>query len=668
MFLLYDVNFGEGFNLRRDVYMRVANAVRSLRESGHNYVLVLPPWGRLQHWQRMQVALPWRLFFDVHSLNRFIPVIEFEDFLEETENIPIDQVLYLQHYEEGWGTEFVRKFDERPCIHAADQFYRKDGDEWKGWFYSYGDVRARNFECVSIQGDSDTLKNLLTHANFSRMTSVFVDRAETILHEHYGEVDYWRARRSMRYSEQLVEAADAFRRTHLDSDDKRDKTELVEDWTKENSRRTAIGGPYLGIHWRRRDFLYARRDQLPTVKGTAALLHKLCEQLKLERIYLATDAPEDEVDELKSYLKDGLEVFRFTDAQKFNDGQIAIIDQYLCAHARHFIGSHESTFTFRIQEDREILGFPIASTFNRLCPDHNADCEQPAKEYECSRVACSSCSYRLFSRRRRLRRLAVITTTTAVSTTIADSSGPRWSTDSMRCSDLKRAVEDVVLRPDENRLTDMQHRDTIAALDLCQLEPSPSAPRPDEITVSAMNACSCSSEIVGVQTSSTVMADSSRPAPPLCASSSLDAIMFRQQPIPSHRHSASGSRRQSRVYANLHSKRKRSNSLTNYNKGQSLSVSLPPSARHTPHRFVNEEEALRSSLASSDSHSSVARSDEYNNGYVLEEEETSVGVPHENPSLLHSNHSTCSSSSSSNPFTSFRQPRNDYDEDMMDCD
>uniref|UniRef100_A0A915NS61 Uncharacterized protein n=1 Tax=Meloidogyne floridensis TaxID=298350 RepID=A0A915NS61_9BILA len=31
-FLLYSVNRGEGFNLRRDVYMRVANVVRQLRE------------------------------------------------------------------------------------------------------------------------------------------------------------------------------------------------------------------------------------------------------------------------------------------------------------------------------------------------------------------------------------------------------------------------------------------------------------------------------------------------------------------------------------------------------------------------------------------------------------------------------------------------------------
>lgn len=96
-FLLYDVNFGEGFNLRRDVYMRVANTVRSLRDSGENYILVLPPWGRLHHWKRMEVALSWRLFFDLESLNRFIPVIEFEDFLDGECGDGLDfQDLYYQ--------------------------------------------------------------------------------------------------------------------------------------------------------------------------------------------------------------------------------------------------------------------------------------------------------------------------------------------------------------------------------------------------------------------------------------------------------------------------------------------------------------------------------------------------------------------------------------------
>lgn len=34
---------------------------------------------------------------------------------------------------------------------------------------------------------------------------------------------------------------------------------------------------------------------------------------------------------------------------------------------RYFIGTYESTFTYRIYEEREILGFPQENTFNTFC-------------------------------------------------------------------------------------------------------------------------------------------------------------------------------------------------------------------------------------------------------------------------------------------------------------
>ena len=84
-YLLYDVNPGEGFNLRRDVYMRIAVLVRSLNEDGP-WTLVLPPWSRLYHWRSRDVGpqerIPWSLFFDLESLREFVPVIEFQEFLE----------------------------------------------------------------------------------------------------------------------------------------------------------------------------------------------------------------------------------------------------------------------------------------------------------------------------------------------------------------------------------------------------------------------------------------------------------------------------------------------------------------------------------------------------------------------------------------------------------
>ena len=82
-YLLYDVNPPEGFNLRRDVYIRIASLLKTLLKT-EEWVLVLPPWGRLYHWQSPdihQVRMPWSDFFDLPSLNRNIPVIEYEQFI-----------------------------------------------------------------------------------------------------------------------------------------------------------------------------------------------------------------------------------------------------------------------------------------------------------------------------------------------------------------------------------------------------------------------------------------------------------------------------------------------------------------------------------------------------------------------------------------------------------
>ncbi|EYC19033.1 hypothetical protein Y032_0025g1128 [Ancylostoma ceylanicum] len=224
---------------------------------------------------------------------------------------------------------------------------------------------------------------------------------------------------------------------------------------------------------------------------------------------------------------------------------------------------------------------------------------------------------------------------------------------SMRIGDLKRAVEDVILRPDQNTLNDIDKRDTIAALDLCQPEPSPPLPTCTP-SAASMNACSCSSETVPV--------DVPRPPPPLCTSTSLDTIVNRPQPVL-YRHSAGVSRRQSRVLSSLQSKRKRSNSLTNYQKTPGTSVSLPPSARQTPMRF-GDEDAHRSSLGSSDSHSSVARSEDYSQDYVAEEDETVI-YQYTSPETVLPPTGPTTMPVNFNPYLTYRESRED---EAMECD
>jgi len=384
-YLLYDVNPGEGFNLRRDVYMRVANMVNFLNEH-EPWVLVLPPWGRLYHWKSHQVAdqtkIPWRHFFDVNSLALLVPVMEFEDYMNVVGK-QVDHVYYLQRFAGGWSGKWEEKMEICDCVEEAR--YWKNGKKWQGQFFGYQDFRANKFDCMSTQAYYVTFKDFLLKNTTAR--SVFLDRAETLIHGAYSEWSpvWWTARRSMVFSKQLRDIGDRFRKEFLDSDDVKDKTEL-EVWTKmKRNHGDAKGGPYVALHLRRKDYLYAHKKEVPSLKYAADQIAKHLKKYKLKKLFLASDAPIDEVNEFKFHVEEmGFKVFKYSptdeDLNTLKDGGVAIIDQWICAHARVFIGTYVSTFSFRIQEEREILGFKQENTFNRLCGDEeDKECEQPTK-------------------------------------------------------------------------------------------------------------------------------------------------------------------------------------------------------------------------------------------------------------------------------------------------
>lgn len=53
----------------------------------------------------------------------------------------------------------------------------------------------------------------------------------------------------------------------------------------------ALGGPYLSVHLRRRDFIYARGDEIPSLKKAAQQMKALLKAHELQDVYIATDAP-----------------------------------------------------------------------------------------------------------------------------------------------------------------------------------------------------------------------------------------------------------------------------------------------------------------------------------------------------------------------------------------
>lgn len=380
-YLLYDTNPGEGFNLRRDVYMRVANLVNDLRNHETNkwdWVLVLPPWGRIgYHWRERgmeQSRIKWDKFFDVEQLGLYIPVMELEEYFEEIGEQKIEEIWYLQRYAEGWGSGWQERHHERDCIDP--QQYQTDKDrKFRGWFFGYDATHAEKFKCVSVQGFASILVEPLNGGN-TTATSVMLDRAESLLHKYYGQYDFWAARRSMIFSSELRQIAANFRLNNLDSNDVDDKTDIWGlSWNeveRDSAKKEAFGGPYIGVHLRRKDFLYARKEELPSLEGAVAEIKAKMEQFNVNKVFIGTDGVDGEREQLKKMLGKGVVFFYnpTVDEEKvLKKGGVAIIDQIICANARYFVGSKESTFTFRIQEEREIMGFDPATTFDRLCPD-----------------------------------------------------------------------------------------------------------------------------------------------------------------------------------------------------------------------------------------------------------------------------------------------------------
>jgi hypothetical protein len=83
-----------------------------------------------------------------------------------------------------------------------------------------------------------------------------------------------------------------------------------------------------------------------------------------------------EIQELRSLLnKEQIRLISMSSSDSdcsLTEGECAVLDQILCSLAAYFIGTEDSTFTFRIFEEREILGFDPELTYSYLCPEEEA--------------------------------------------------------------------------------------------------------------------------------------------------------------------------------------------------------------------------------------------------------------------------------------------------------
>lgn len=120
------------------------------------------------------------------------------------------------------------------------------------------------------------------------LTILFLN-AETVLHDHWGNADYWQARRSMRFNQNLIEISNKFRLAKFNSTDIDDFVQRPESWRNEKAHRTSVGGNYMCAHLRRADFLYGRERTTPTILSAARQIKEKLKQLNLQKVFISSD-------------------------------------------------------------------------------------------------------------------------------------------------------------------------------------------------------------------------------------------------------------------------------------------------------------------------------------------------------------------------------------------
>ena len=127
-----------------------------------------------------------------------------------------------------------------------------------------------------------------------------------------------------------------------------------------------IGEPFIGVHLRRSDFLFSRKDDVASIPDVIAQIRSAVKSQAVSAVFVSTDARWND-EEFKALGAAGLKLFRYphgqglfpkdgqplpTAAQGLTEGQVAIVDQLLHVRSQYFIGTSGSTFSGQIYKER----------------------------------------------------------------------------------------------------------------------------------------------------------------------------------------------------------------------------------------------------------------------------------------------------------------------------
>eukprot|EP01125_Pyxidicula_operculata_P022138 TRINITY_DN8909_c0_g1_i1.p1 TRINITY_DN8909_c0_g1~~TRINITY_DN8909_c0_g1_i1.p1 ORF type:complete len:418 (+),score=43.60 TRINITY_DN8909_c0_g1_i1:3-1256(+) len=325
-YLLFHVNSGEGYNLRRQVLVRLIIVVNRLVKSGQKWKLVLPKMCRTPHAKNYPPeGCLWSQYIDIDKLSQHVPVIDYDEFVKvKGENI--DTVLHLKLHTQRFDIGFFWNEIKCPAYLNADTVSSymhcmpiklKDPNE---------------FHCIDTLSTTDD-DFLPKYFSTKKSLSVLFLHAETLA---WGG-SYWSSERSdiykyLRPSTAIENYARNYIKEHLCPD-----TSSIDDCK------------FIGVHMRRGDFLYAHSDATPELDQIIEQIDQVSMKYGIEKIFIATDDPKSLV-EIKSKLKVGKLVTDHVHPTSNNDLEVSMVEQTILAFSRVFVGTLHSTFSHSVRE------------------------------------------------------------------------------------------------------------------------------------------------------------------------------------------------------------------------------------------------------------------------------------------------------------------------------
>lgn len=381
--LLYDTRFGVSFAAQTEILFAAMQIVSSLNKqvlrncgvqtsapqdtSCKPWTLVLPPWCSVLKWYHEDAAAgtPWGELFDLTALSQAVPVVEFSDFAglsggSATGTGRVDlAILPAKGVSSGQAKsgrgEFAGWEPELSACEAANQQIPDEGKVGKDSMvysgYCKGDIVAPEVMCGILRQASTRAVVDMLSVGKSSWRSILLKNLDAVgLHSPLSSAAK-SFHPALRPALPLQQSASFF-------------------------VKKALGDnvPYLAAHLRRSEFARHHRATTPSVESAAARLNFLLNELKLDQVFIATDARPSFREALRTRVKAPLYYFAPDDGAEVPEhkGKEELIVLQVLAHARHFVGSTASAFSAAVQRERSHRGEPAHSSEEVFCSNLTA--------------------------------------------------------------------------------------------------------------------------------------------------------------------------------------------------------------------------------------------------------------------------------------------------------